>query len=107
MTNICAAPLNNIQAISIKTSVCAQPYTNIIPAIQIKTFTESQSYFTVPITPNLVKTFREPIATVILPATSRPATGQFWPRQVTQRTVATTNTTSSNTLSFAATYGAF
>ena len=80
MTNICAAPLNNVQAISIKTSVCAQPYTNIIPAIQIKTFTESQGYFAVTITPNLVKTFRESAIAAILSATSRPSTGQFWPR---------------------------
>lgn len=106
MANICSASTSGVIAVVNKTSSCFAPFTFSIVALVTKTYIEP-AVFSNSITPALVKTFKEPTIAYILPASNRPTTGQFWPRQVTQRTVATTNTTSSNTLSFAATYGAF
>jgi len=106
MANLCIASVNNIQAISNKTSICNPPEHALINVIYTRTYTEpaifnyqAQAFF---------KTFKEPFIQTANPAaTTRPTTGQFWPRSVTQRTVAVTNTTALNTIDLSATYGAF
>ena len=105
MANLCTASINTIQAIVDKTSLCNPPEHALIAVIYTRAYSEPGIFNSV--SPAFSKTFREPFIQTIIPASNRPTTGQFWPRQVTQRTIATTNTTALNTLSFSATYGAF